>query len=1704
MNNPKILTLDEQNENTKRKGELIKLVASKEAVLIVGAGSSRRVGYPDWRGLIEELKGLASELGDGSKPTEGNGEDDLLTCAEAIKSYICNKKNLHLYYGLLEYLFSPADPPYKDFHRILVSLPFRGILTTNYDTVLEAALGAVEQPTAYDNSLIINEDTAGQVDKFLSGISDRSIPRRIAHLHGRYDQPKNIILSSKDYQRAYEPSNSESTLHQKLLWSVLSTRHLVFIGFSMTDPYFNKMLETVSKDLWRSNKSTHYAIMGISPEKTEYLKAKELKRDYGIDTVFYEVFNDSHDRLDDIVTKIAKSCNIEIQSASSKLDWLEQTSQRMAKRIERKIDTEINRKKLLNDLQDFVTQGNGVIIGSPGVGKTYLLSKLHQSLDSNDIPHLLLPIDKLGNGTDTDLQSELLYEGDLIEKLKSVSVSGEKAILLFDGFDAARNEEMRKRFLNLIQRATQELEQWNVIVTVRTYDAKKSLELLDLFDNPDDTDLTQVHDEDISCRHFKIPPLDEDEIQQAFEQIPHLETVYKSGSEAFKGLLENPFNLWLLEKILSTSQDVPDFSQIRSEVELLDLFWKRQIEAKSDRFHRRFILEQITRRMVKELSLTVRLYNIYDDLDLDKPAREFALDNLLSDEILEEPSLTRQRIAFSHNILFDYAISVLLIEDEPQQLENFVRDDQSRLIFLRPSLTYFLTRLWHSNAPESFWNAFWHILPKKEPVHLRLFARLISTSVIANEAREIDQLTPPLEQLRNGEDIANKAIMWLLQSLHTLQFDNHSTLPIERYILWSNFFDQVSIHLHTDFAWDLATLTSKILKRATKTDTTIIKACGRVGRRLLEWVWQKREPGKDDLYNRLGSHRAVPLVAKTYGTNVEESRELLKKVLELIQEDNFPIDFLIWLTDDVDKIWAHDPEFVTLVYHKVFAHYETSDEPTKLGGLILSMTSTRHQDYSMCQYRLVKHFPNFLRSAPLPATQAAIQSLNCCIVREHIVRYRQEDVTFKDLIETFNFRGKLAYFVGDGSYIWAGREYRDEPIEMAGALFQFIAELAVSEESLPLLDSLLDVFRDNVCVAFFWKRLLKTAAQFPKVFAPRLFELCIAKPIQMGNDVFHDLGYFLATASSEFTPDQRRQIEDTILDLPRETTDENDKNFLERRRNQLLAHIPPNLLLTDEAKQIQAEMEDENGVPENQRPASLRTESRSERYTTEMWLQEQGVDTTKPENQKVQSLFDLLDKFRSDWLNDTPTEEATESILPRLQEAYENTKRNTRADKEVIDSLWCKLTACAAILARVADNPDSHLFAFCREVLLAGATHELPKPDPEGDAQFDKPMYSPCPRHEAGQGLPRLSFRPPDAKILDAIEALANDSVPSVRMVTAMELFRVYFTAPERFWSIVDDRATHETNHVVQKSLCVTLDQVFARGKENEEKTTDAMDKLLKRTLTSTEQLEPVDSFIDLLMQLAIALENQWALDTIEGIFFKDPVRFANSLDYAVSQVMDNYVVLKNLETDEGHEIAKQAIIWVSKAITVASREIKELRSTLKEHGTEETEKKLYDIYGVINQVITRLYFAVAHKSAQSEESVEKIPYELRCRFYDEVKPLMKQVIEFAEDQENGLMFAGTAHRFMQLLTSFLSCNPKKVLHLAARVAKASEQLGYNLDSLAVRDVVELVEIILADHRHEVRDGEGLDDLLNLLDLFAKTGWPEALRLIWHLDEIFR
>ena len=75
---------------------------------------------------------------------------------------------------------------------------------------------------------------------------------------------------------------------------------------------------------------------------------------------------------------------------------------------------------------------------------------------------------------------------------------------------------------------------------------------------------------------------------------------------------------------------------------------------------------------------------------------------------------------------------------------------------------------------------------------------------------------------------------------------------------------------------------------------------------------------------------------------------------------------------------------------------------------------------------------------------------------------------------------------------------------------------------------------------------------------------------------------------------------------------------------------------------------------------------------------------------------------------------------------------------------------------------------------------------------------------------------------------------------------------------------------------------------------------------------------------------------------------------------------------------------------------------------------------------------------------------------------------------------------------------------MAADVVRCSKRFNYNLDSMAMGEVVKLVESILADYRNKVQEEASIKNLLELLDAFVEAGWPDALNLVWRLDEIYR
>src|SRR6185369_10458072 len=97
-NLPPIFNSEELDQNESRKRALIELVVSREALSIVGAGSSALVGYATWTQLLMKLETLATECGSGFKVDEQKRNSSYLEYAQEIKDHIGRYGDLNKYH----------------------------------------------------------------------------------------------------------------------------------------------------------------------------------------------------------------------------------------------------------------------------------------------------------------------------------------------------------------------------------------------------------------------------------------------------------------------------------------------------------------------------------------------------------------------------------------------------------------------------------------------------------------------------------------------------------------------------------------------------------------------------------------------------------------------------------------------------------------------------------------------------------------------------------------------------------------------------------------------------------------------------------------------------------------------------------------------------------------------------------------------------------------------------------------------------------------------------------------------------------------------------------------------------------------------------------------------------------------------------------------------------------------------------------------------------------------------------------------------------------------------------------------------------------------------------------------------------------------------------------------------------------------------
>ena len=1330
----------------------------------------------------------------------------------------------------------------------------------------------------------------------------------------------------------------------------------------------------------------------------------------------------------------------------------------------------IERPHLIRELSNFALQSGGLVVGPPGVGKTYALHQLRQRLKEDKIPHLILPVERLGRATNAEVCAVLQWQGDPIALLQSAASDAKQpCVLIFDGFDAARGENERAGVLQLILRTVNELRgQWNTIVSVRSFDAKKSQRLLELFpeNGPNDTPASS------SCRQFSIPPLNPKELEQAFGQIPGLRELHSSGRQEFRTLLTVPFNLWLIERILLDGAKANEFSQVTSEVQLLEMYWRYRIRKAPHAAAREFILKSATQGMVRDHTLTVRRDKVYH------PSAHVAWESLLSDEILCEGPERETHVAFTHNILFDFAVSVYLLEPDPIRLAQFLAEAPARPLFLRPSLVYHFTRLWHS-ARDIFWRNFWSVVQRQE-IHVRQIVRLVLPAVVVTEALNSDDLKPLLERLGKREPFANEAVAFLLQALRVLQSQKRS--------LWAQFICAIGEHLDQKFAWDAGLLATGIVETKEPMHSETLANCGNYGRSLLRWAWSARtDKEKGTWFERLAGFIAIPLVAKTYSTNKGKARPLIEEVLKVIGEPEFPIDCIYRLTNEVGQLIPQDPELVGLIYERVFGYEEESSQVTNKGGPVMSFSMSRRDDYGMCRYSLMKEFPRFLAANPPAALLSGIRAIQAFAIRSHVLRYLEHGKTWADLTTKFQFRQSTAVYVEDGSAIWDESSYPDRELEIADRVFGWLSD-AVNANRKADVDGFLDIFSAQANLAFLWSRLLAVGTEPPATLGPDLWQLAKATPILVGNDCLYAVGVFLERASEYFSKDQQQQIERAILDLAKGQGGA-EAEFLERRRNRLIARIPADLLGTEAAAALRGTLESASELPPNEPLFQFSSSSRT--LTEDDFLREQGAKLESTANQKLRELYKPL----KEWGEKNKDETQIEVLLPSVCALREALSNCNDVDASVVRAAWMHLAAFASDAVLKTTSASTDRFRVLRGILLEAAQHPEPEPNPKYDSEWKSAAWSPAPRNDAAQALPWLTHFGEDKEALAAIQKLVHDPVPSVRFLLACELWRLLENCSDLMWSLFDEIAAKETNGVVLQGVTVSLWQLVRRARE---RSLTLIAKLLKRVEDESDEEEKAQShLVCMVVDYAAWEDNKWAKDTIARWRGK-PVEFADQVATSGRRLLEH---VKPEHSGTQLERARDLVLLHLEA---AAQGLTRLRQEEPSMAKDEIQKKWRLLYGVIDETVMRVYFAADIDPNLRERKEHPLDDETRKKFFRDALPLLEKVLSLGKQPETGILLAPTAHHFMELLNGVLRYDPALVLRIAADVVVCSKRFNYNLDSMALGEVVKLVESILADYRDKVQDEVSVNHLLEVLDAFVEAGWPEALNLVWRLDEIYR
>lgn len=231
--------------------ELCSAFENKCASLFVGAGISVISGLPSWSGLlgelIDQLKGQPGVpeglIKDAQKLLKDRSK--WLTLAQLLRNEL--GKTFTDFMG--RRFTDNAVKPNK-IHDTLVQIPWRAIVTTNYDRLIERTF-AKKFGDEGDIPVLTYTSPGGVASNY------RRCERFVLKAHGdAKENPESIVLTEGDYRQLVHREIG----YQAVLQALFTTNSFLFIGCSLGDPDL-RMLLSFLHSAFHGDTATHYALV---------------------------------------------------------------------------------------------------------------------------------------------------------------------------------------------------------------------------------------------------------------------------------------------------------------------------------------------------------------------------------------------------------------------------------------------------------------------------------------------------------------------------------------------------------------------------------------------------------------------------------------------------------------------------------------------------------------------------------------------------------------------------------------------------------------------------------------------------------------------------------------------------------------------------------------------------------------------------------------------------------------------------------------------------------------------------------------------------------------------------------------------------------------------------------------------------------------------------------------------------------------------------------------------------------------------------------------------------------------------------------------------------------------------------------------------------------------------------------------------------